>query len=194
MLVVFSAAAIISKLHDYSVASLRNVKPKIESKHKTATVIKTPSHIERSFKEWLKQGYVHADGITKKLISQKKLGKIEVFEVEEFLERKSSYVVKRGDVFSHGETIEKAIESLRYKVTDRDTSKYKRWKPADVKPTDELIQAYRAITGACEFGVRQFCEGAKLKDKYKVSEVIKMTKGQYGGERFAGFFGVGEKG
>ena len=125
MLSILAATVIISKLGDYSVASLRNVKAIIEKKSKTATVIRTPQRIERSFSEWIKQGYVHADGITKKLISHRKVGKIEVFEVEEFLDCKSSYVVKNGTIFSHGETIEKAIESLRYKLTDRDTSKYK---------------------------------------------------------------------
>jgi hypothetical protein len=93
-------------------------------------------------------------------------------------------------LFSHGETIEKAIEGLRYKLSDRDTSKYKKWKKSDSKPIEEIIQAYRAITGACEFGVKQFCESKKLKQKYKISEVIKITSGAYGNKRFAEFFGA----
>ena len=187
---VFSASVIIHKLLDYSVASLRNVKVKIEKKSKTATVIKTPGYIQRPFAEWLKLGYVHADGITKKLLSRKKIGNTEVFEVEEFLTNKSSYVVKRGNTFSHGETVEKAIEGLRYKLSDRDTSQYKRWKLDDKKPIEDVISAYRAITGACEFGTRQFCESKKLKKTYSVKEVIALTKGAYGNEEFAKFWGV----
>jgi hypothetical protein len=188
MIAVFSAAVMIQKLMDYSVASLRDVKPKIEKKSKTATVIKTPPCIERSFKEWLAQGHVHADGITKKLISSKKVDAIEVFTVEDFLGRKESFVAKRGDTFSHGETVEKAIEGLRYKLSDRDTSKFKRWRLEDNKSVDEIIQAYRAITGACEFGVKQFCEGKKLPNPLTIKAAIELTKGQYGSEQFEEFF------
>jgi hypothetical protein len=190
MIAVLAATVIINKLGDYSVASLRNVKAKIEKKAKTATVIRTPERIERTFNEWLKQGYVHADGITKKLISQKKIGQNEIFEVEEFLSSKSSYVVKRGNTFSHGETVEKAIEGLRYKLSDRDTSKFKKWKIDEDKPVEDLISAYRAITGACEFGTKQFCESTKLKKKYSIKDVIEITKGKFGNEKFREFFGT----
>ena len=177
-------------LYDYSVVSVRGFKSKtkIVRKHKTTTVINTPPEIRRSFKEWLKLGYVHADGITKKLISKKKIGNIEVFEVEEFIERSNSFVVKKGNVFSHGKTIKEAKESLVYKISSRDTSEFKKWKLTDVKSRADLIRAYRAITGACEFGTKQFCESQKLKAKYSVNEVIKITEGKYGNKEFAEFF------
>jgi len=179
------------KLFNYSVVSVRGFKPKtkIIKKHKTATIIKTPERIERSFNEWLRQGYIHADGITKKLISKKKIGNVEVFEVEEFLERASSFVVKNGNVFSHGKTIKEAKESLKYKISNRDTSEFKKWKLNDLKKVGDLIRAYRAITGACEFGTKQFCESIKLKEKYTVKEVIKLTEGKYGNKEFSEFFG-----
>lgn len=55
----------------------------------------------------------------------------------------------------------------------------------------EAIQMYRVITGACEAGTKHFVSGlAKTKAKYKIAELIKLTKGQYGAQTFAKFFGV----
>jgi len=185
---VFSSDCWIKKLLDYSSANFRGVKKNVEEKSKTSIVRELPLDKKHSFDEMLSRGYVQADGITKKLISKKKIKTTTIYTVGEFLENKKSFVAQKGDLFSHGETVEKAIEGLRYKLSDRDTSKYKKWKLTDSKPVEELIQAYRAITGACEFGVKQFCESKKIKDKYKISDVIKLTKGAYGNEKFAEFF------
>ena len=186
---VLSSYVIVNKLMDYSVASLRgDIADTIKLKAPTAKVIKTPETIKRSFNEWLDQGYVHADGITKKLLSKKRIKDIEVFEVEDFLERKSSYVVKRGDVFSHGETIAKAKEDLKYKISNRDASEFKKWRVTDKKTIEELIGAYRVITGACESGVKQFFNGKKFKSKMTIAEAIKETVGQFGNDKFAEFF------
>ena len=51
-----------------------------------------------------------------------------------------------------------------------------------------MIQAYRAITGACEFGVKDFCQGKKLPPKLSVAKAIELTQGRYGNEQFKGFF------
>jgi hypothetical protein len=137
--------------------------------------------IEPTFEQWLERGIVYADGIYKNLISTKKQGEITVYVVE------GGYVVKRGDSFSHGETLKQAIEDLRYKLSDRDTSKYESWSVDDVKTTDEIIQAYRAITGACEQGTKDFCKGLNLKDEYKISEIIEITENAYRGDTFRDF-------
>jgi nicotinamide riboside kinase len=48
---------------------------------------------------------------------------------------------------------------------------------------------YRIITGACEKGTRYFVENNNIdKEEYKISEIIKLTKGQYNSEKFAEFF------
>jgi hypothetical protein len=191
MLMVLSAAVLVKHLADWSSATLR-AKVKIEKKDDTATVINAPENLNISFETWLERGYVVADGITRKLISRKKKGSIEVFTVENFLDRKEEFVVKKGDQFSHGDTVEDAIKSLRYKLSDRDTSRFKQWKLTDSVSLDDAIQAYRAITGACEYGVRSFCESRKIPDKLTVQDVVELTKGSYGNQRFAAFFG-GEK-
>ena len=52
----------------------------------------------------------------------------------------------------------------------------------------DLIGAYRVITGACEMGVRDFCQGKDIPERMAVSKAIELTKGAYRAEVFAGFF------
>ena len=103
---------------------------------------------------------------------------------------KPAWIARDGDKYAHGETLHEAQESLIYKISDRDTGRYADWKLDDVKTKSELIGAYRVITGACEFGTRQFCNGRDLPDKCTIREAIKLIAGQYGAERFAEFFNV----
>lgn len=53
---------------------------------------------------------------------------------------------------------------------------------------------YRAITGACEGGVRGVVENNqdKKKDSYTIEELIELTKGQYHSDMFVDFFTKGE--
>jgi hypothetical protein len=157
----------------------------ILKKDKSAQVIAKAK--EPSFETWLERGIVKADGITQRLVSKKKLGTIESYEVENYFGEKS-FVVKKGEAFSHGKTIKEAKESLKYKIYSRDTSAFKMWKLTDTKKLSEIIGAYRAITGACEFGVRDFCQSRKLPAKMTIKKAIETTKGKYGNEQFASFF------
>ncbi len=101
------------------------------------------------------------------------------------------YVVTDGENSAHGKTIKEARDSLIYKISSRDTSAYKEWKKSDVKPIADIIKAYRAITGACEGGVRSFIESkGKTPKEMKVSDVFKETKGAFGSEEFKAFFEV----
>ena len=90
--------------------------------------------------------------------------------------------------FAHGQTLHEARESLIYKTSERNSELYKSWKLTDIKTKAELIKAYRVITGACEFGTKQFCNGRDLPDTATVEQAIKITAGQYGSERFREFF------
>ncbi len=130
---IFYKKVIIEKLFDYSTAIFRNCPESILEKHETATIkIINDEMLNRSFEEELSRGYVKADGIIKKLVSQKKIDEITIFEVEDFPYDKTSFVVKRGNLFSHGKTIEKAIEDLRYKIENRDTSAFIGWRQKEV--------------------------------------------------------------
>ena len=53
----------------------------------------------------------------------------------------------------------------------------------------QAIDSYRVITGACEAGVRNFVQSVgKIKSHYTLSEVIALTKGQYGHSEYRNFF------
>ena len=158
-----------------------------EKQDSTTVITEFESIITPTFDQWLERGYVVADGITQKLISQKTIGEVTIFEVEDFKKNKA-FVARIGDKFAHGKTIEEAKSDLRYKLSDRDTSKYKHWKLGDVKSTDELIECYMTITGACSFGTKQFCESIKLKTEYSIKDIIELTKGRFGNDAFANFF------
>ena len=137
---------------------------------------------------FLLSGYLFADGILSKQVSVKNLRGLTVHEVVICGKTDTSYVIERDGVYSHGATIQEAKESLIFKISDRDTSRFKSWTLDTQVSAAEAIASYRAITGACEFGTREFCAGKDLERNYTVAEVIKMTTGKYGCEQYKGFF------
>ena len=83
---------------------------------------------------------------------------------------------------AHGETIDKAREDLIYKVVakfDGDLPKKATGK--------EWIGIYRAVTGACSAGVKNFVEGTgkSLDNVYTAKEISKLVEGQFGAAAFA---------
>ena len=125
-----------------------------------------------------------ADGILSEIVKKKG----NVYHVINYRETKESYLVTDGINWSHGETLKDAKDSLRYKMSDRDTTFCKDWKVDDLINTDLLIKAYRAITGACEGQTRAFCESRKLPKQMTPAEAIKLTEGRYNSQMFAEFF------
>ena len=83
---------------------------------------------------------------------------------------------------AHGETIAKAREDLFYKVVAKFDGEIP--KSATGK---EWVGIYRAITGACDVGVKIFVEktGKSLNKTYTAKEITKIVQGQYGAEKFA---------
>jgi len=92
------------------------------------------------------------------------------------------YVVRdENGTTAHGETIKEARESLVYKyVAEFDGELPKETTGA------EWIGIYRAVTGACAQGVQMFVEAAghDLSKTYTVAQIVEMTQGQYGAEKF----------
>jgi hypothetical protein len=170
-----------------------HVKPKRLTIHgDNVNVIRREEIATPIFDDWLSRGYVFADGICLKVVSSKTQGHVDVYKCEDF-NNEISYVARNGDKFSHGETIEKSISDLRHKISSRDTSRFSSWEIDDIKPIEELIEAYRVVTGACEAGVKMFLENKNLSsDKMSVQEAIALTENQYGHECFKNFF-TGEK-
>ena len=83
---------------------------------------------------------------------------------------------------AHGETAKKAREDLVYKVIAKFDGKL----PAKATGK-EWVGIYRAVTGACGAGVRNFVEqtGKSLDDTYTAKEIAKLVQGQYGADSFA---------
>ena len=147
----------------------------------------TPPYIAARYL-WRNKEYIKVDGIFTRIISDH--GK--VMKVQRISRENIEYLVTDGEGrWAHGTTLKEAKESLIYKITDRDSTKYQAWNKDTVVTHAEAIEAYRAITGACALGTRHFCEivlGDNKKDKYTIAEVIELTKGQYGAETFKNFF------
>ena len=138
---------------------------------------------------FLLNGFLFADGILGKVLGKKEIGANVVYELAIRGGLKKTFCVQNGETFSHGDTIEKAIADLRYKISDRDTSKFEHWKNnLDQKITvDEAIAAYRTITGACEMGTKQFVESIDVPEKLTPRIVLEMTKDKFGNGDLAEF-------
>ena len=89
--------------------------------------------------------------------------------------------------------MKQAAYDLRYKISDRDTTFCAGWKLDSQHTAEELIHAYRAITGACAEGAKNWCEGKTLPAKMSVKVAIRRTRGSYQADKFAEFFSKGIK-
>ena len=134
----------------------------------------------------------YLDNIVTYIIRKRKnviIGGINLCVNDSELKYDECFIVTDGVNFSHGKSIKEAKKSLLYKISNRDTTKYKSMNLDSVLTLKEGIEAYRVITGACEFGVKNFIEGlGKAKSKYTIKEIIKITKGCYGNNTFSNFF------
>lgn len=137
---------------------------------------------------WQNEKYIKADGIFMEVVRKK--GKIYI--ARKINKSEESYLVTDGKgKWAHGNTLEEARADLIYKINDRDKSNYEHLSLDSELTFEEAIEAYRVITGACSLGAKDFVENRleKRKKKYKISEVIKLTDGEYGSRSFASFFG-----
>lgn len=100
-------------------------------------------------------------------------------------------VVFDGRNYAHCGDWREGIRDLLFKsANDRGADQYKNISIDEEMSVNNLVTMYRVITGACRQGAQSFVDslGDRLKEKYTVREVIELTKGQYGGERFEAFF------
>ena len=186
MVLAFSFMAL--RLYDWSCVRLKRKGLKFKTVGKSVTKIRDYNAKEISFDTWLKRGYVVADGITRKLVERSKSGEIDVFKAADF-KGEESYVARKGKYFSHGETLPEALADLDYKINGRDTKRFKEWKRDEVKSVSEMIVAYRAITGACAMGVRDFIKSVpKLPEAVSPEMVIELIGENYGAREFREFF------
>ena len=139
---------------------------------------------ENEIQTWQNGKYQKIDGIFCEVIKDrkniktcKKVGSGEIF-----------YIVTDGIKYSHGKTIKEAKADLIYKISNRDTSRFKNLDINSVLTLSEAIECYRVITGACEFGTKSFLTSIEVKKQYSIKEIIELTQNQYGNENFKTFF------
>ena len=148
--------------------------------HLTATTTKPTEPLT-----WQDGKYISIDGMLTEVVSRRK----NLWVVRKLHTTKEFYIVTDGNgKYSHGDTIKEAKEDLIYKLGNLDKSMYNHLTMDTELTFKEAIQAYRVITGACSFGVKDFVESNSIKaKKYKVSEVLKLTDGKYGNTTFKEF-------
>ena len=136
---------------------------------------------------WQNGKYIKADGIFMEVVSRKG----NVYKVRKINNQEVSYLITDGKgKWSHGSTLKEAKNDLIYKISSRSKDEFNDLTLDSELSFEEAIEAYRLITGACSFGVRDFIENRlkEKKDKYRISEIIKLTKGEYGSGSFESFF------
>src|ERR1035437_10193099 len=135
---------------------------------------------------WQDGKYLLADGIFTEVISHRG----NVYHVRKIGEKEVFYLVTDGNgKWSHGATLKEAKSDLMFKISDRTKDDYKNLKLTDTLSFEDAIMCYRVITGACSFGTKDFVSN-RLKNKqkkYTVTEIIEVTKGEWGNRTFSDF-------
>ena len=133
--------------------------------------------------------YIKADGIFSKIIEQK--GNVYHVQLDE--DKGITYLVTDGEGnWSHGNFLKEAKDDLIYKIGARNKDDYNNLNLESELSFEEAIKCYRVITGACSFGTKNYIDkklkNSMKKDKYMIQEIIEITEGEYGNEKFKNFF------
>ena len=130
--------------------------------------------------------WLYCDGMLIHVKRKKTVGEYTYF----FGKIKGLNVVSDGTNYAHCKSLKEGILDLEFKkAKDRGAEPYKKFKLNSVLTYDEAVTAYRIITGACKAGTQHFLQSLKeTKESYTVSEIIELTKGQYGATTFKNFF------
>ena len=131
--------------------------------------------------------YLYADGILTH-VKEKRSTKGYTYFVGKIPGRN---VISDGISYAHCKKFAEGRDDLLFKAAkDRGADQYKGLSVDTEMSVSEAKAMYRIITGACQQGTEMFIAGLgdKLKGTYTIREMLKLTKGQYGAERFAAFF------
>ena len=102
---------------------------------------------------------------------------------------KGNNVISDGTNYAHCKNPKEGIADLEFKAAElRGAEPYKDLTPESELSYNDAVTAYRIITGACRAGTESFLNTLKeVKESYIVSEIIELTKGQYGNGTFRSF-------
>jgi hypothetical protein len=103
---------------------------------------------------------------------------------------KGKNVISDGKFYAHCTDFKSGVADLEFKAAkDRGAEQYRSYTLDTVLTPPDAMTMYRIITGACRAGTQSFVDSlGKLKESYTVGEIIELTKGHYGAERFKSFF------
>lgn len=153
-------------------------------KHIGATVI-MPT-IPKPDLKWKDGKYTKIDGIFCEIVSAHAWVisglDVEILRAKKINKSDSFFIAKAGGFSSHGETMEKAVEDQKFKIAAE-----KIRKEPIYKDTIITTQHYRIITGACEFGVKEWMQNNNItKQEITAGELMPLLKktNAYGFDRF----------
>ena len=133
-----------------------------------------------------KNGHISCDGILMCVTSHKG----NVWKGHKIGSSDNLYLVSDGNSrYAHGKTLKEAKEDLIFKVDGRRPDDFEHLTTESVLSFEESIIAYRVITGACSYGVKDYIRNrlSSKKKEFRMSEVIELTKKEYGGNSFSNF-------
>ena len=97
------------------------------------------------------------------------------------------WIARRGNFFAHGDTLHEAVEAVEAKwrenrpLDDR-IAEFVKTHPALDEEYGDLFEWHHILTGSCEFGRRQWCDGHGYKptDSITLRAFFEQTKNDYG--------------
>ncbi len=134
------------------------------TKNKTKRIgfIIKPIQINRNF-FWKVEGktYAKIDGIFCEIISEKenniKGESLKSYSAKKVNREDYFFIAKKGNYYSHSKNLKTAFEDLEFKII---SEKLKN-DPIN-KDTEFTVKYYRLLTGACDFGCREFMDKHKI--------------------------------
>ena len=145
------------------------------------TAITNPNNYKRPFSKmlsWRNGKYIKVDGMFTEVVHRKG----NVFKVKRLNTTKEFYLVTDGKYnFAHGDTLKEAKEDLRFKVMAEQL------KNEPILPdTVVTVKHYRLITGACEFGVKDWMQRNEVKEGLTAKELLPILErtNAYGLDKF----------
>ena len=138
--------------------------------------------------DWRGAALQSVDGIVMSLGEEHQVGSA-IVRTARYLgrpaESEAVYVAWVGQHTAHGATVREAIEDATAKASHASPAEVL----AAIKGSGVITRTqYRALTGACREGVRQWCQSQGVADEVEslpIADVVRMTASHYGGARLA---------
>jgi len=136
---------------------------------------------------------IHVDGFTMLIENEHKIDDYIIYNARYFgggdIDKlKQVFVAEKGKYYAHGKTIKQAIADVNFKFLQETFDLDDIVNKIKEKQTVNVTE-YRLLTGACLTGVQNFLDGNNIKvDELPLTEVMKITEGQYGYEKIIELF------